>query len=213
MRMRFWDLICMGFVVYFFFHTVISPLSFSSSIGSGCNVIFHVCSASSSVFIALIGNFIAQLVFGSIPRPPCSMASIHSLPTEITAKILQIYVSGYLVPLFNITRVPENDSSALEFHRLTECAELLAMLSVCKLFAAVLPEMIFKHVNIFSVNTVHKFRDAVCSPLLVTGHFAGALTYVEFSFSFGSDITFGPLSTAPCIAKTWPSTISPPMFQ
>ncbi|KAF9028522.1 hypothetical protein BDP27DRAFT_1436865 [Rhodocollybia butyracea] len=129
------------------------------------------------------------------------MPSIRSLPTEITAKILRIYVSCYLVPSFDVTRVPENDSSALEFRRLTERAELLAMLTVCKSFAAVLPEMIFKRVNIFSVSAVHKFRDAVSSRSLATGHFANALTYVEFSFSFGSDIAFGPLSTAPCIAE------------
>ncbi|KAF9059570.1 hypothetical protein BDP27DRAFT_1341161 [Rhodocollybia butyracea] len=100
------------------------------------------------------------------------MLTITSLPTEITTKILRAYVSFYLIPSLDSTRVPANDSSALEFRCSTERLELLAMLSVSQSFAVVLPGLIFQRINIFSAS-------ALSLRSFITGHFAEALTFIE----------------------------------
>ncbi|KAF9062026.1 hypothetical protein BDP27DRAFT_1428312 [Rhodocollybia butyracea] len=123
------------------------------------------------------------------------MPTITSLPIEITTKILRIYVSFYINPLFDITRVPIYDSSLLELQRLTRRKDLLAILTTCRLFAAVLPALIFRRVNIFSTRAVASFHRTVHSRSLITGHFAEALTYVEFSFSFSRAFPLGSVTT------------------
>ncbi|KAF9065825.1 hypothetical protein BDP27DRAFT_1424445 [Rhodocollybia butyracea] len=77
------------------------------------------------------------------------MPSFTSLPTELTTKILQIYVACYIDPSFDITRVPLNDSSALELQHLSNQKELLSMLTVCRTFAAMLPPLIFQRPTIY----------------------------------------------------------------
>ncbi|KAF9067668.1 hypothetical protein BDP27DRAFT_901286 [Rhodocollybia butyracea] len=91
------------------------------------------------------------------------MPSFTSLPTELTTKILRIYVAFYIDPSFDITCVPLNDSSALKLQRLSNRKELLSMLTVCWTFAAVLPSLIFQRVNIFSTRAVASFHRTVCS--------------------------------------------------
>ncbi|KAF9022845.1 hypothetical protein BDP27DRAFT_1377203 [Rhodocollybia butyracea] len=71
------------------------------------------------------------------------MPSFTSLLTKLTTKILLIYVTFYINPSFDITRVPLNDSSALELQHLSNQKELLSMLMVYRTFAAVLPPHIF----------------------------------------------------------------------
>ncbi|KAF9078734.1 hypothetical protein BDP27DRAFT_1412682 [Rhodocollybia butyracea] len=93
------------------------------------------------------------------------MPSFTSLPTELTTKILRIYVTFYIDPSFDITRVPLNDSSTLELQPLSNRKELLSMLTVCRTFAAVLPPLIFQRVNIFSTRAVASFHWAVRSRL------------------------------------------------
>ncbi|KAF9026367.1 hypothetical protein BDP27DRAFT_1437523 [Rhodocollybia butyracea] len=94
------------------------------------------------------------------------MPTITSLPIEITTKILQIYVSFYINPSFDITRVPIYDSSLLELQCLTRRKDLLAILTTCRLFAAVLPALIFRRVNIFSTRAVASFHRTVHSARL-----------------------------------------------
>ncbi|KAF9071397.1 hypothetical protein BDP27DRAFT_1419186 [Rhodocollybia butyracea] len=106
------------------------------------------------------------------------MPSITSLPIKITTKILRFYASSYLIDSFDITRIPANDSPALELQHIHERKELLAMLSVCCTFAAVLPLLLF--------HAVVNFCHTLCVPSPVMGSFAEALTYVEFSFSLAS---------------------------
>lgn len=69
------------------------------------------------------------------------------------------------------------------------------MLTVCRTFAAVLPPLIFQRVNIFSTRAVASFHRALRSRSLITGNFANALTYVEFSFSFTRAFPLGSTTT------------------
>ncbi|KAF9056723.1 hypothetical protein BDP27DRAFT_1433620 [Rhodocollybia butyracea] len=127
------------------------------------------------------------------------MPSFSSLPTDITTEILRFYVHSYLVPSFDTTRIPANDSTALESRRLSQRKELLNMLTVCKTFAAVLPPLIFQRVNLFSTRAVVKFYTALCACCFITGHFARSLTYIEFSFSLGSPSLPVSIGIASCI--------------
>lgn len=113
-------------------------------------------------------------------------ALLSSVPIKITTKILRFYASSYLIDSFDITRIPANDSLALELRRVRERKELLAMLSVCRTFAAVLPPLLFQRVNLFSDSAVVNFCRTLRAPSTVMGSFAEALTYVEFSFSLAS---------------------------
>ncbi|KAF9069637.1 hypothetical protein BDP27DRAFT_1420760 [Rhodocollybia butyracea] len=53
------------------------------------------------------------------PESTYKMPSFTSLPTELTTKILRIYVAFYIDPSFDITHVPLNDSSALKLQHLS----------------------------------------------------------------------------------------------
>lgn len=58
-------------------------------------------------------------MYSGIPRIPRTDFSFV-VPTELTTKILRLYVAFYINPSFDITRVPLNDSSTLELQRLSE---------------------------------------------------------------------------------------------